>query len=221
MTRWLYVAIAVTFAAWAVSFSVYKFKYDQLPDQIPVHWDINGSADKFVPKSEAWVNFWLAPSLMAGFLLLTVALPWLSPKQFEVDRFRDTYGYAMALVVALFGYIHLLILWGSLHPEATTIRLLVAGILAFFALIGNVLGRVRRNFWLGIRTPWTLANEDVWNKTHRLGAWMFVAYGFVGCIAVLFGVPLLWVFVALMVVAVIPVLYSLVIYKLLEKQGRI
>src|SRR5262249_22094976 len=121
----------------------------------------------------------------------------------------------------MFGHIHLVILWGSLHPEANTVRPLVAGIFVFFALLGNVLGRVRRNFWMGIRTPWTLADENVWNKTHRLGGWLFVVYGIAGCLAIILGLPLLWVLVSLIIVVLVPVLYSLVIYKQLEKQGRI
>jgi uncharacterized membrane protein len=221
MTRWLYLAIAATVVAGACSLYVYEFMYDQLPEQIAVHWDINGNPDRVVPRDQAWENFWLMPAVMVGFILLTLVLPWLSPRQFEVERFRSTYGYVMALAVVLFGYIQLLLLWGSLHPEAPTSRLLVAGILVFFAFLGNVLGRVRRNFWVGIRTPWTLASENVWNRTHRLGGWLFVAYGIAGSLAVLLGVPLLWVFVPFIVVALVPVLYSLVIYKLLEKQGQV
>jgi uncharacterized membrane protein len=221
MTRWLYLAIAATVLAWAASGYVYLFQYDQLPENIAVHWDMHGNADKYVPRNEAWVNFWLMPAVMTGFLLVTVALPWISPKHFEVERFRSTYGYVMALVVLLFGYMHGLLVWGSLHPEAMSIRFLVGGLLVFFALLGNVLGRVRRNFWVGIRTPWTLANENVWNLTHRLGGWLFVAYGVLGSVAVFLGAPLVWPFVALIAVALVPVVYSLVIYKRLEKQGRV
>jgi uncharacterized membrane protein len=221
MTRWLYLAIAVTVAAIAASVYVYIFQYDRLPEQIPVHWGIDGSPDRWVNKHDAWMNFWLTPALMIGFTLLTLALPWLSPRAFEVDRFRDTYGYVMAMVVVLFGFIDFLLLWASLHPDFETVRVLVAGILFFFALVGNVLGRVRRNFWMGVRTPWTLASETVWNETHRLAAWLYTAFGIVGCITVLLGAPLTWCFIALIVVAVFPVFYSLVLYKRLERQGRL
>ncbi len=221
MTRWLYVAIGVTAAAFAGSVFVYFFRYDLLPEQIPVHWNIHGDPNGWVNKRDAWMNFWLTPGLMLGFILLTLALPWLSPRHFEVDSFRDTYGYVMALVVVLFGFIHFLLLWASLHPTFDMVRLLVAGILFFFALMGNVMGRVRRNFWMGVRTPWTLASETVWNETHRLAAWLFTAFGIAGSIAVLLGAPLIWCFIALIVVAFIPVLYSLLLYKRLERFGRL
>jgi uncharacterized membrane protein len=221
MTRWLYLAIAVTIAALVGSLYVYFGLYDRLAEQLPVHWDINGEPDKFVPKEVAWKYLLLTPGLMIGFVLLTLVLPWLSPKSFEVGRFRDTYGYVMALVVVLFGYIQAVLLWSTLHPESRTARLLVAGILLFFALLGNVLGQVRRNFWMGIRTPWTIASEQVWNQTHRLAGWLFVGFGLLGSAAVLLGAPLLWSFVALMVVALLPVVYSLVLYKRLEKLGKL
>lgn len=221
MTRWLYLAIALTVAAFAASAYVYFFQYDRLPERIPIHWDINGRPDGWVSRDQAWMNFWLIPALMAGFVVLTVVLPWISPKSFKVEPFRDTYGYVMALVVVLFGYIHGILLWSSLNPGFPTGRSLVAGILGFLALLGNVLGRVRRNFWIGIRTPWTLASDTVWVKTHRLGAWLFVAFGLIGVIAALAGAPLVFCFGGLIAVALFLVLYSLAIYKRLEKQGRL
>jgi uncharacterized membrane protein len=221
MSRWLYLALALTILAFASSGYVYLFAYDRLPEKIPVHWDIRGQPDKIVPRQEAWVNFWLMPPLMGGFLGLTLLLPWLSPKQFKVDPFRETYDYIMAVVIMLCGYIHLILVVGSFNPDLSLIRFMVAGILFFFAVIGNVLGRVRRNFWMGVRTPWTLASEAVWIKTHRLAAWLFVAFGILGGIACLAGVPLIAIFPGLIVAALLPVLYSLILYKKLEKQGKL
>jgi uncharacterized membrane protein len=221
MTRWLYLALAATVLATAGSVYVSVIAHDRLPERIPIHWDINGQPDRFVDRDNAWVNFWLTPGIMAGFILLTLVLPWLSPKPFVVDTFRDTYGYVMALVVCLLGYIQGLLLWMSLHPDANLVRPMVAGILFFLALMGNVLGRVRRNFWIGVRTPWTLANDLVWEKTHRLAAWLLAGFGLLGCVAVLAGAPLLWCFIALMVVLFVPGFYSLAVYKRLEREGRI
>jgi uncharacterized membrane protein len=119
------------------------------------------------------------------------------------------------------GYLHLIILWGGMHPEESIIRWLVGGIFLFFALLGNVLGRVRRNFWIGVRTPWTLASEAVWIQTHRLSAWLFAAAGLVGLVAVLAGVPMEVCFFGLIGAALIPAVYSLILYKRLEKQGKL
>src|SRR5262249_44821666 len=101
-------------------------------------------------------------------------------------------------------------------------RWLIAGFFLFFALMGNVLGRVRRNFWMGVRTPWTLASETVWNQTHRLTAWLFVAGGLAGFVAVVAGAPVVWCFVGFLVALVaLPIGYSFALYKKLERLGRL
>ena len=76
---------------------------------------------------------------------------------------------------------------------------LVGGTFLFFALLGNVLGRVRRNFYIGVRVPWTLASERVWNDTHRVAAWLFVACGLAGFVIAVAGLPLVAAFAVLLV----------------------
>ncbi|HXG09904.1 MAG TPA: SdpI family protein [Gemmataceae bacterium] len=218
MTRWSYVSIALALVAAGGSLYVYLFHYDQLPDQLPVHWGIAGTPDDWMAKGTALV---LWPAVVAGVVLLTLVLPWLSPRHFEVEPFRATYGYLMALVAGLLTYMHLVVLWGALWPGFSTERWLFGGLFLLFALMGNVLGRVRRNFWMGVRTPWTLASETVWIQTHRLTAWLFTAFGLAGFVAVLLGVNMLWCFASLIAVALVPVVYSLVFYKRLERQGRV
>ena len=108
------------------------------------------------------------------------------------------------------------------RDEATPWRWVVAGAYLLFALLGNVLGKVQRNFWVGVRTPWTLASDTVWTQTHRLAAWLFVAGGLVGFAATLAGASGVWLFVGVLVaIAGVPVVYSLVLYKRLERQGRV
>lgn len=221
MTRWLYLSIALTVAALAGSLYVYFFQYDRLPEQVPIHWDLYGEPNDWTSKDNVFATFLLWPAVMAGLVVLTLLLPWLSPRQYKVDRFRSTYGYIMALLVALIGYIHVVILWGSLQEKLPLNRLLIGGICLFLALTGNVLGQVRRNFWMGVRTPWTLASETVWNQTHRLAAWLFVACGLLGFILVSAGAPFVWCLAGILVAVLVPALYSLVLYKRLERQGRL
>ena len=226
MTRWFYVSVALTLLALGASLYVYEFRYADLPDQVPTHWDINFNPDGFTPKDHILPLFLLLPLVMAGTCVLTLVLPWLSPRHFRVDTFRDTYGYIMMLVVALMGYLQVATLWGAMQPEQNKtifMRFFLGGICLFFALLGNVLGKVRRNFWMGVRTPWTLASEPVWTQTHRLAAWLFVAAGLIGFVLVMVLPPgAAWViFIAIVVAALLPVLYSLVLYKRLERQGKL
>ncbi len=193
--------------------------FAELPNQMPVHWNFNGEVDGYGDKS--WAAF-----LMPGFMLLLSllvfgVLPRFSPTKFEVDGFRNTYGLISVLVVGLLGYIHTMILWASLDQAVDPGRALIAGILLFLIIMGNYMGKVRRNFWMGIRTPWTLASERVWNETHRIGAWSFVAAGILGFVLILANFPLGPVVGILVASALIPVIYSLVRYIQLKGLGEL
>jgi uncharacterized membrane protein len=221
MTRWFYFAVALTLVAFGVSGYVYFFQYVNLPEQVPTHWNVHGEPDAFSPKEKILPTFLLVPGAMVVALVLTPLLAWLSPQKFKVDVFRDTYGYVMMLVVALMGYLNAVILLASVGHYQYLNRLLLCGIFLFIALIGNVLGKVRRNFWMGVRTPWTLASDTIWIQTHRLAAWLFVGVGLLGFVAVLLGAPLVACFAGICVAALVPVLHSLILYKRLEREGRL
>jgi uncharacterized membrane protein len=196
--------------------------YPQLPQLVPTHWNIRGEVDGYGNK--AWAAF-LMPGTMAGLLLLFWAIPWLSPQRFEVDTFRSTFWFVALVITCLLGYIQGLILWAGLSGSVDVTRALLAGVLIMFALIGNVMGKMRRNFWMGVRTPWTLASERVWNDTHRLAAWLFVAAAVMGLICVVLPIPLpamsITILVLIMSAALLPVLYSLFHYKRLERRGEV
>ena len=128
----------------------------------------------------------------------------------------------MAVVAALFTYIQLLLVLGGVAGvQLDLTRWLLGGLSLFFALLGNRLGKVQRNFWMGVRTPWTLASEAVWIRTHRLTAWLWVPGGGVLAILGFAGVPVWWWLAGLLLMALSPVFYSLWLYKRLEKQGRL
>jgi uncharacterized membrane protein len=222
MNRWLWVSVLLTVAAWAATLYCWFGLYDRLPDPVPVHWNAAGKPDGFVPRREALPHLLIMPAVMTGLVLLTPLLPWLSPRQFEIDRFRGTYYYLMALVQALLAYLGGTILAVTFGAKADIGALMMGGMFLFFALMGNVLGKVRRNFWMGVRTPWTLASEAVWVQTHRRTAWVWVAGGTVGFLAILAGVPpLLTLLLLLPPMVLYPVIYSLVLYKRLEREGKL
>jgi len=98
---------------------------------------------------------------------------------------------------------------------------LLGGVGIFMALMGNVMGKVRRNFWLGIRTPWTLASERVWYATHRLAAKSMVATGLLAFLSVLAQLPVAVAIGLVMAGVLVPAIWSLVYYKQLERGGRL
>jgi uncharacterized membrane protein len=191
--------------------------YSHLPETIATHWNLHNVANGWGPK---WVLFLGGPGLMVFLMLLMRALPWLSPKNFAVDSFRVTYLQIMVIVVCLAGYLQLVMLWVGLGHTMNVGRAIVGGVCLLFALLGNLMGKVRRNFYVGIRTPWTLANERVWNATHRFGARTMVAGGLAGLILTTVGFYGWPVLAVLLLGALAPVVYSLVVYKQIEARGE-
>lgn len=215
MTRNYYIVGALLIAAVLAATAV---AYPHLPETVPMHWDAHGNVNGWGAK---WTLFTIDPGIMTGILLLFAALPWLSPRHFEVDTFRSTYLYIMIVVLAMLAYVHALLLAAGLSLAIDMSRAIMGGVCLLFALLGNVLGKVRRNFYVGIRTPWTIANEQVWNATHRVAAKTMFAGGLVGLLAVLLRGPF-WLPIALIMTAAFgPVIYSLVCYKQLERNGKL
>jgi uncharacterized membrane protein len=192
--------------------------YQQLPETVPIHWDLNGNANGYGSR----ITVFLLPGILLLMnILLFSTLPWISPKRFKVDRFLKTYDFVMFLVIALIAYIHILILHASSAGTIDMGRALPGGFFLFFALIGNVMGRVRRNFWVGVRTPWTLANERVWNDTHRLAGRLFVLSGIISFLLTIGGIPIVIPMILIGIAATWAAIYSLVAYKRLEREGQI
>lgn len=215
MTRVRYfIAIALVAAALMATAAAYP----HLPSMVPVHWNFHGQIDRYAPR---WALFLLGPGTMAGMIVLFALLPWLSPKHFEVGVFRATCARIMLIVVAVFGYLHGVLLWAALGHAMNMGRATLGGLCLLVVLLGNLMGKVRRNFYIGVRTPWTLANERVWNRTHLFAAKTFVAAGLLGMCFTLAG-SWRWTTVVLLGAGLFaPVVYSLVFYKRLERQGEL
>jgi uncharacterized membrane protein len=192
--------------------------YPQLPSVIPIHWGAHGEVNGWGPK---WSLFVLGPGLMTFLVLVFAALPYLSPQKFEVDSFRATYLYIMAAVIALMAYVHLLILLNDLGSKINMTKSVLGGVCLLIVLLGNVMGKVRRNFFVGIRTPWTIANEQVWNATHRFAAKTMFAGGVAALVLTLAGGPIWFPIVAIAASTVAPVVYSFIFYKNLERHGSL
>ena len=195
-----------------------RIAYPHLPQRVPSHWNLHAQVDDYSAK---WTLFVTVPGIMVGLMLLFAALPWLSPRHFEVDSFRSTYLYIMLVILGLMAYIQAMMVWAGLDGRSSTDKALLGGICLMLALLGNVLGKVQRNFYIGIRTPWTLANERVWYATHRFGAKTFVLGGLLAFVMVFAGAGFWFSFATIMAAALTPVVYSLVHYKRLERRGKV
>jgi uncharacterized membrane protein len=197
------------------SYAVYSYRL--LPETIPIHWNASGTIDGYGSRST--ILMW--PFLALLPVIFLVALPWLSPKNFTIDSFRATFNNIMVVVSVMMGYLSAVIIYTTLNPQWDMIKPMFAGIMLFTGLMGNLMGKVQRNFFVGIRTPWTLASDKVWVATHRLGARLMFGAGILGALLVIAGAPPVPVLVAFMIAILYPVLYSLLLYKKLERTRTI
>jgi len=200
------------------AFAAVTLLYPNLPDPMPTHWDANGQVNGWMPKF--WGAYFL-PLLMAGMWLVFLVLPKISPHGFEMEPFLRAWGILKVTILALMAFIGYLALRAAQHGGELPQTPIFVAIGVLFAVMGNLLGKVTRNFFVGIRTPWTLASERVWTDTHRMTARLFVASGVLGVAAILLGMPG-WMSIALiLLISMIPVVYSLVLYKRLERRGEV
>lgn len=200
----------------AAAFVAAIIVYPHLPVRVATHWNIHLQPNGHGPK---WEIFLLGPGLMAGITLLTCLGPWFSPKRFEIDNFRSTWRQMMLLLFCMMGYVYVVMLWADLHQKVDAGRMILVGACLIVVLMGNLMGKVRKNFFIGVRTPWTLASDRVWNATHRFAARTWMAGGLLGLIFIIFRRPVLSIS-ALLVGAFAPYVYSLIVYKQLERRGE-
>jgi uncharacterized membrane protein len=191
--------------------------YPELPARVPVHWNAAGEIDGWDERHVLLVH----SAFMVGLAVLWLVLPKMSPRRFEVEGFEETWWFSGTLMVCLIAYMQCMHLWAAWKPGFPMDRAVLGGLGLLFVLLGNVIGKVRRNFWLGVRTPWTLANERVWYATHRLAAKTMVAGGLLTLAAALGGLPGMVAVAALVGSALVPVGFSLVYYKKLERAGTL
>jgi uncharacterized membrane protein len=158
---------------------------------------------------------------MLAELALFSLLPVLSPKRFEVEAFLRTYLRVMLAAILLAGYITAILLFAALTGHVDVSSALLGGVSVLLVFVGNLMGKVRRNFFIGIRTPWTLASERVWHDTHRLAGKSLVAAGLASFAAALWGgLAGISAWIALVLAgALVPVAYSFVRYRALERGG--
>lgn len=150
----------------AIPLIVTVFLYNKLPDQIPMHWNIQGQVNRYGSRSESFVT-----ACMPLFIVLLMqGLPFIDPKKRNYEKFIGSYYNFQLMFVVVIGAIHLLAISTAMGYEFikvdSGVKLLIA---IMFTLIGNMMPKFKHNYFIGIRTPWTLASEEVWFATHRMG----------------------------------------------------
>ncbi|HPH78859.1 MAG TPA: SdpI family protein [bacterium] len=201
--------------AWGLMVVSGWYFYNKLPAIVPTHWNLAGEADGFGSKTTHLI---LMPVIVLGMMIMLMVLPKLDPKKEKYEKFAEVYELFQLLLAAFMSYTYLVTIWAGLNPKVDVGFAILAGIGLLFVAIGNYMGKIRQNYFVGIKTPWTLDNEEVWNKTHRLGGWCFVLAGLMFLVQAFLAWKTWWVLaIALTVILAVPIGYSYWLHKQLKK----
>ena len=195
--------LAAAFSAWA---------WPRLPDVITTHWGFDGKPNGWSPR---WVAAVLLPLFLLALPLIFRVLPRIDPKGENYSKFSDAFWLIGNSVVLFLAGVHVVVLLNAMGYPVDMNLVIGVGVGLLFTVMGNYLGKVQPNWFMGVRTPWTLASEQVWRKTHRTAGWLFVGAGLF--IAVAAFIPSVSVgavmVVAIVIAAIIPVVQSYVLWK--------
>jgi uncharacterized membrane protein len=187
--------------------------WNRLPDSMASHWDVNDQVNGTMPRF--WGVF-LTPLISLGMFLLFLLIPAIDPLKANIAKFRDAFNLFIAFMVLFLVYVQgLTLAWnlGFTNFRMSTSLMPALGLL--FILVGFMMRKAKRNFFIGIRTPWTLSNDKVWDETHRVGSWLFMGSGVLAILGSFFGgMTAFWfLFVPLIGSAIFLVIYSYSLYQ--------
>lgn len=184
-------------------------------DRYPIHWNLAGEADRFASRNAVLAVLMIMPITQIAMAVLLYFLPKIEPLRQNFEESRAAYNTIWIVVMAFLTIVGAMICLIYKAETALSLQWLAFGISLVFIGIGNVLGKVRQNYLLGIRTPWTLSSELSWEKTHRVGSRLFVLAGIIGLLLAVF-IPekaLAGVIVVILVVTILCVIYSYIVWK--------
>ncbi len=212
-TEFIPLALIILMAVSAVYF------YNNLPARVATHWNIAGQVDGY---GSGQAQALALPLVAVGMYLLFLLLPYLDPKKDRYEQFSKVYHTFKAIILALLTVIYFIIALNGLGYNLP-VGIIMPGLigLLFIIIIGNYMGKIKMNWFMGIRTPWTLSSENVWNKTHRFGGKMFILAGLLMIAEIV--LPISWklpIFIIMMVMLLFGTIgYSYIVY-LQEKRNK-
>lgn len=200
------------FAFLLATIAVTAWAFPRLPDQAAVHFDAAGTADRF---AGPWFLALWWPIFATGLYLLLLVLPLADPRRANYASFGRIYGYLRQATPAFLLVIHLAQLADALGMPISPLSVALVAMSALFLLLGLVMDRFRYNYFVGFRTPWTLASEEVWNRTPAFGSRVWVALSLLNALVVLLPLHLqLWASMGVIaVMVVVPVVYSHLVFR--------
>lgn len=191
-------------------FAYLAYIWPSLPQKVPMHWNAAGEIDRWGDKSETL----MIPILMTGLVyVLFLILPKIDPKG-KLEKMGNKLNDFRLILTGFMSVLSLYVLY-SIKTLNADPKLLFPLLGLLFAFLGNYMKTMKPNYFIGIRTPWTLENEEVWKKTHKMGGWLWFVGGLLMAFSFLLdGKAQFYTFMTIIIViTVIPVTYSYIEFK--------
>jgi uncharacterized membrane protein len=208
----------ITIAILAVvlaSFAVGLYFYPQMPEDMAAHWNVGNHVDGYMPRF--WGVF-LMPIISAGMFLLFMMIPAIDPMKRNIAKFRKYYDRFVFILLAFLLYIYLLTVFWNVGGRFSMIQLMAPAFGILFYYAGVLTENAKTNWFVGIRTPWTLSSRKVWEKTHKLGGKLFKIAGMMAILGTFFpDYAILLVLAPVIFVAAFTIVYSYVEYRKRKK----
>ncbi len=199
----------IIFLIVVAAFAIGAYFYPQMPANMASHWNANGQVDGYM--SKFWGLF-LMPIISLAMLLLFIIIPRIDPLKENIAKFRKHFDAFLIAIFLFLLYIYLLTIFWSLGGRFNMNQALSPAFAILFFCAGILIEKSKRNYFIGIRTPWTLASEKVWDKTHKLGGKLFKASAIICLLGLFFPNYAVWLLL-------VPVIFSAVfsfIYSYIE-----
>jgi uncharacterized membrane protein len=205
------IAIPVIFLMILFSAAISAYYYNALPAQMASHWNFAGEVDGYMPKQ--W-GVTMIPVIMVFMLALFFILPRIDPLKRNIDSFRKEFSNLMMIFFGFFLALHLMVISWSLGVRISFNAAMPILFAFMFYYVGVLLAKSKRNWFIGIRTPWTLSSDEVWEKTHKLGGKLFKVAGLIALAGVFAGRFALWFTLApIIIFSLALVVYSYIEFK--------
>jgi uncharacterized membrane protein len=202
--------ILVTAGIIIFSAVIATFFYNIFPNTIATHWDSQGNVNGYM--SKFWGLF-LVPIIMLGLFLLFSAIPYIDPLKKNIKKFKKQYDILIMILMLFLFYIYILTIIWNWGYKINLLNFILPGFAVLFYYIGSLLRNTKRNYFIGIRTPWTLSSDYVWDKTHKLGSKLFKLSAIISLIGLIFPkYSIGFILVPIIASAIYLVIYSYLIY---------
>lgn len=204
-------SLIIIWAVILISFGLACYFYPLMPARMASHWGTSGEVNGYMGKA---LGLFLMPIITLVMFLMFWLIPKIDPLKANVEKFRKYFdAFVVSIIVFLF-YIYLLTIFWNLGFRFSMTQFMAPAMAILFYFCGVLVDKAKRNYFIGIRTPWTLASDTVWDKTHKVGGKLFKTAGSLAFLGVFFpGQAFLLIMIPVLSATVFLFVYSYFAYR--------